>query len=108
MKIKFWLLLVISAISFFSPVTAAEHVGFGMDKIVHFFLFAALAIYGIRSFPRNKGALLALLVLYTLVSEFIQGNYIPHRSFDQYDIIADIVGLAAGTIILRLNKRNEK
>ncbi|OGE74592.1 MAG: hypothetical protein A3K06_01550 [Candidatus Doudnabacteria bacterium RIFCSPHIGHO2_01_52_17] len=107
-SLKFWILLAISAVMFFTPITSAERVGLGADKVVHIFLFAGLAIYGYRAYERKRYYLFPCLVFYTLVSEYIQGRYIPFRSFDAYDIVADTIGLFAGTVFIKIRNKNPK
>lgn len=107
-SLKFWILLAVSAVMFFTPVTSAERVGLGADKVVHFFLFAALAVYGYRAYGRKQYFLFPSLFFYTLVSEYIQGRYIQFRSFDVFDIVADSLGLLGGVIFLRLSSREKK
>lgn len=42
---------------------------------------------------RSKAILISMLALaYGIAMEFVQKNYIPNRSFDVYDIVADGVG----------------
>jgi VanZ family protein len=43
---------------------------------------------------------LAFLV-YGIAIEFIQRNFVPHRSFDFFDIVADAVGCVVGFIVAK-------
>jgi hypothetical protein len=76
------------------------------DKWVHIGLFAVMALLfclwmlrkGIPRGNENKvllGCGLACLV-YGIAMEFIQKNFIPLRSFDNGDIVADAVGSLLG------------
>lgn len=88
-----------SAVAFFSPLDVQEKTGLGLDKLVHVILFGGLAISGIKAFPKKILLLIVLLLAYTVFTEVIQGNFIPHRSFDIYDIISDVLGITAGVLI---------
>ena len=77
-----------------------------LDKWIHVGLFAGLVgswslpfIHRIvdhtdvkRVFVRIAGA----FILYGIVIEFIQGNFIPHRSFGVDDMLADAIGCGVG------------
>jgi len=44
----------------------------------------------------------AIMIILGIVMEYVQKYFIPNRSFDGYDIVADIVGSAlAGLWLLR-------
>lgn len=74
-----------------------------LDKIVHVFLFAGLAMLWILYYRGKKEitafsvALILLIVsAYGVAVEFFQVNFIPNRSFDVWDIVADIAGAVCG------------
>jgi len=104
--LKFWILFAISAVMFFTPISSAESVGLGADKVIHFFLFASLAVFGYRAYAHRRFYLFPSLFFYTLVSEYIQGRYVPFRSFDGYDIVADTVGLFAGIVFIKIRNKS--
>jgi VanZ family protein len=70
------------------------------DKIVHVGIFALLIALFLMPFlhhPPKKIKRIALLlalcgIIYGTAIEFIQGNFIPNRSFDVWDIVADTAG----------------
>jgi VanZ family protein len=79
------------------------------DKWVHVGMFASLVVLWCLAFrlsKRNRGVNLsrtfwtiAIIFLgYGVAMEFIQQNFVPHRSFDSGDIVADVVGCAAGLV----------
>lgn len=85
----------------------------GADKIVHVVLFALLAVlWGLpfidrTTADRNAGQLkrtltyvILLAVAYGIAIEFIQGAYIPGRSFSLADMVADTVGSILGGVIV--------
>jgi len=77
-----------------------------IDKIVHVILFGGLvvtwALFLNRNYFYSKQLTKFLLILFLLSTangillEFVQKYYIPNRSFDLYDIVADACGAAAG------------
>ncbi|RRD46724.1 VanZ family protein [Tessaracoccus sp. OH4464_COT-324] len=75
----------------------------GDDKVVHLvlFLLPALALGRITRawWP------LGLLGLHAVISEWVQLNYIPHRSGDVLDVLADVLGIALGDAYWRWRDR---
>ena len=81
------------------------------DKIVHFGLFTVLIC--LFAYPFNKFAiankkrlnwffLFSIIgVVYGISIEFIQKYYIPNRSFDLFDIVADTIGCIVGYIVAK-------
>jgi VanZ family protein len=82
-----------------------------VDKLIHIGLFALLVLlWSLPFINRSSTASQAsrmfirvalLFVLYGIVIEFIQGNFIPFRSMGVDDMIADALGCAAGFLIAR-------
>lgn len=105
MKLKFWFWVVfaISAVLFFTPLTIEEKTGFGLDKIAHLGIFAAMTAIGLKAYQKSAWVV-AFLLAYTVATEFIQGNFIPHRSFDIYDMVADALGTVIGLFYERRPK----
>jgi VanZ family protein len=74
------------------------------DKWVHIGLFSIMSVLFCWGFyksgkqPLKKFFLYSLLfcVAYGIIIEFVQRNFIPNRSFDTGDIIADTIGAAIG------------
>ena len=75
----------------------------GFDKIVHVCFFAALLFLWRTAFDqafKNLTAILLLFaVVYGLLIEIIQNRWVPNRSFDLYDVVADAGGSIAGIFI---------
>jgi VanZ family protein len=79
-----------------------------LDKAVHCFLFLVFALLfynsispaGIHGMKRQHAVMLTLIIslLYGIILEFLQ-NYVPGRSFEFTDIIADGTGAGLGIII---------
>ena len=84
----------------------------GLDKAVHVLLFAGLSfswflhvrakhlmMKNVRSFQLSLLFFLAA-TFFGLLMEFIQRDYIPHRSFDWLDVVADACGALAGSYLV--------
>lgn len=76
-----------------------------LDKFVHVFLFGMLCFLWCRHIKLQTRAInqsrwtvviLIAAIANGVLMEFIQKNYIPFRSFDAWDIVADIIGVFLG------------
>ena len=65
------------------------------DKVMHFGAFATLTCAGLTGYPSSRFWLLVGLVTFAVVIELIQ-TYIPVRSAEVADFLADIVGIFIG------------
>ena len=71
------------------------------DKVVHTLAFAALALVGLRAYPKPLLLVCALLMTLGGLIEVIQG-YTATRSQEWEDFFADIIGVGLGTLLARL------
>lgn len=88
----------------------------GIDKIAHVTLFGGIVFFwgyywigrpGTREEWRKLMILIALLsIVLGVVLEFLQLYYIPGRTFDLFDMLADAIGAIIGYVLLVL-PRNE-
>ncbi len=92
-KAIFWSAFSVSLPLFFYPFRVHEGLGLGLDKVVHFGIFAVLGFYGFRSYENKIYHTATLLAVYAFVIEFVQGAYLPSRNSDLYDAIAGCIGL---------------
>ena len=89
-------MLLLSAYVLFWPDPAGGGSGPpGADKVVHAGLFALLASTSRLQFGGHRRVLLAL-VGYAAGSELAQAVLLPTRSGDVGDLVADLLGVAAG------------
>lgn len=82
-----------------------------IDKLIHiafFVLFMLLWCLPLESriHDENQRALRYIwigltFVVYGVAIEFVQKNFIPHRSFDFFDIVADAIGCIIGWVIVK-------
>lgn len=105
---------IIATILLCIPGKSLPHIGwfvtYQIDKLIH------IAIFGLMSFlfcnaqySKKWNWLIAVLCsLYGIAIEFIQENYVPNRSFDIGDIIADCIGSFAALIVVSLYRKTFK
>ena len=84
-----------------------------LDKVVHVILFAMNVLFWGWHYQTSQDrseskknwnylAAVAIMSLLGVVMEYVQLYFIPNRSFDSWDIVADIVGsVAAGVWLWR-------
>jgi VanZ family protein len=109
MKLLIWviaeIILVFLILTFpinFSNQASHWFDGLPIDKIIHILLFGSLAlsiftyfqysnILGINTI-RTKALALIFCILYGIGMEYYQKYFVPSRSFDVVDMIADAMG----------------
>ncbi len=75
-----------------------------LDKWVHIFLFGSMVFLFAYTFNFQKKIVLKIVfiaIVYGIIIEFIQKYFIPNRSFDEGDIIADIIGALLPIFLLK-------
>jgi VanZ family protein len=73
------------------------------------FLFGWALFRKIQDLQRLKKGFLIVAILslcYGIIMEFVQESFVPNRSFDQWDIVADFVGCFIGC--WRINKLSDR
>ncbi|WP_406831570.1 VanZ family protein [Pedococcus sp. KACC 23699] len=68
------------------------------DKVVHVLLFGVPALLVLRAWPRAWPAV-ALLAVHAPLSELAQHAWLPHRSGDVWDAVADLGGVVVGVTL---------
>lgn len=83
----------------------------GLDKIVHFLMYAALSFALSRDFYVQKTSFssvkmviwaVVLPILYGGLIEVLQENFFPPRSGDWYDWLADSLGVIVAFLLCRI------
>jgi VanZ family protein len=90
--------VVLSLYVLFTPRTGGEGLFPGADKVVHAVLFALLAATTRWRFGAAASGL-AAVAAYAVVSELVQALLLSARSGDPYDVLADLLGAAAGWLL---------
>jgi hypothetical protein len=93
--------VLISLAVLFAPPSDVPSSPPGVDKVVHFSLFAVLALTG-RWAGVGRGVLAGLLVLYAAGSELLQGTDLVNRDASVGDLVADSAGVVVGLLLWRL------
>ncbi|CCH71203.1 MAG: VanZ family protein [Dermatophilaceae bacterium] len=77
------------------------------DKVIHALIFLApVAIALLLGFSQRVVPL--LFALHAPVSELVQHWFLPHRTGDPWDVVADLVGVALGALLVRrVGRRRE-
>ena len=70
------------------------------DKVIHTLAFIALALVGLRAYPRHLFLVCALLIALGGLIEVIQG-YTSTRSQEWEDLFADVLGVGFGALLSR-------
>ncbi|MEV4731083.1 VanZ family protein [Saccharopolyspora sp. NPDC049426] len=96
--------LLVSVIVLFTPESGVPTAPPGTDKVVHFTLFAALAITG-RIAGWRTPSLLPTLVAYAALSELLQGALPLGRSCDLVDGVVDVAGALIGWAVFALRSK---
>lgn len=92
----------------------------GFDKVVHFLMYAVFAfacVWGYRkqyvahdTAYKKRALLLALAVsvAYGGVTELLQEHFVPLRTGDWFDFLADSIGAMVGVVVFYLFFRQKK
>lgn len=82
---------------------------FDFDKGIHVIIYGALQICLLRGFLlqnnfmllRKHSIFIAIIfsTSYGFLIELMQGHFFRNRSFDLYDLVANVVGVIAATIV---------
>ena len=104
-QVIFWLntaLLLFLTLS--TPINTS--VGFAhADKVFHFIGFGAFSFFFFLGYSKFSTQLnVTLSFILGLIVEIAQ-SYIPHRSFDYWDLVADLCGSLAAVIFLTVLKQ---
>ncbi len=91
----FVVVLLASVYILFAPSPAGPQGPPGADKVVHLLLFGLLAATARWRFGR-PGVVLTTVLGYAALSELVQALFLPHRSGDLRDLVADAAGALLG------------
>ena len=103
----FALAVLVSLAVLFSPGSEVPSAPPGVDKVVHFSLFAALALTG-RWAGVRRGVLATVLVLYAAVSEVLQAVLPIQRDGTPGDWVADVLGVLLGLLVWAAVERRRR
>ena len=75
------------------------------DKMVHFFLYFFLTLLWLLAYPKwwHKRVLFTILIiLWGAAIEFVQEYFVPTRSGDMFDALANTIGALTGLWVFHL------
>ena len=98
---SFAVAVLVSLAVLFAPPSDVPPSPYGLDKVVHFSLFAVLALTG-RWAGVRRSVLCVVLVLYAGVSELLQGTDLVDRDASIGDLVADSAGVVVGLVVWQL------
>ena len=94
-RVALGIVLAMQLIALYSPEGLSGPQITGLDKVVHFSIFAVPALVALMagiSAPWGLG----ILAVHAPASELIQGFFLSQRSGDVFDMMADFGGVALG------------
>lgn len=71
----------------------------GLDKIVHATVFLMPTVAGILVLRRRPWLTPVIMAVHAPLSEVLQASLLPTRSGDPMDALADVCGVALGTVV---------
>ncbi len=99
-QILSWLLLALSAVLLFMPTSPVPDAPKNyVDSFAHASVFFVLTITFLQAYRQR--AVLAGLILYALSTELIQYFFVPSRGAEVSDVISNIIGIAAGWLLIQ-------
>ena len=101
-RLLFWVMCVTVLAGALAPQADIPQLFALADKVVHTLAFAALALVGLRAYPRHALIICVLLIALGGLIEVIQG-YTFTRSQEWEDFLADILGVSLGALLAKAN-----
>ncbi len=91
----------------------------GADKVFHFLAYLGLTLLWQLHVAKDKFPnrfkpsiwICVLAILFGVLIEFLQGTFTSYRSFDDYDIVADVLGVVlayGGLWLIFIVKNHQK
>ncbi|SDE67301.1 VanZ like family protein [Riemerella columbipharyngis] len=78
----------------------------GLDKLIHFSIFAALGLLFILSFPRFTFFYFFMILLsYGFFTEILQDEMKLGRGMEAMDVVSDAIGITIGYIIYYIMRK---
>ena len=94
----FWVMCGTVLVGALAPQADSPQLFALADKVVHTLAFAALALVGLRAYPRHTLIVCILLAALGGLIEVVQG-YTSSRSQEWEDFLADMLGVGLGALL---------
>ncbi|MCW5952773.1 MAG: hypothetical protein KIT69_11005 [Propionibacteriaceae bacterium] len=75
----------------------------GADKVVHVLLFA-VPVWLLGRLTGRVGLVAAIFAVHAVASELVQHWFLPHRTGDPLDLLADLVGISSALLASRFTR----
>ena len=95
--VAFGAALAVQLIAVYSPQGPGGPQITGLDKVVHVLIFAGPVLAALMA-GLSAPWVIGILAVHAPVSELIQHFALPHRTGDVFDMMADLVGVAVGSL----------
>jgi VanZ family protein len=105
-KLLWWLVapvLAVHLVALYSPGSAALPEPPYVDKLVHAALFG-VPTWLLGRLTKRVWLVAAIFAVHAVISEVVQGLWIPRRDGDVLDAAADLVGIAIAVVVLLRSK----
>ena len=100
MRRRIWLglALLVQLVALYAPTAPSEGGDHGLDKLVHAGVFAAV-VWTARRAGLPTAWVVLICAAHAPLSEWVQGQFLPHRDGSVSDAVADLVGVAVGALL---------
>jgi VanZ family protein len=97
---RIWLgvALAVQLVALYAPTAPSEGGSHGLDKVVHAGIFAAV-VWTARRAGLPAAWVVAICAVHAPLSEWVQGQFLPHRDGSVDDAIADLAGVVIGALL---------
>ena len=101
-------LTVLILAAMLAPGSSVPRSSWNMDKLAHFLLFGGFAWLWLRAAPGAWIRVGLVGLLYGVLTEVAQAVMPGQRTGDPMDVLADVVGLAAGILASVISNRSRR
>lgn len=99
----FWLSILVSMVLLFMPGGTEPGIPY-VDKVAHFLVFGWLSLIGLEAYKKYF-IVICSLVMYAILTEFVQYFFIPNRGLEFMDTLVGMVGIFFSWLIIIKIKR---
>jgi VanZ family protein len=93
--------VAVQLVVLYVPSGAGQQPFLGSDKVAHVLVFLAPVLVALLAGLR-PAVVVGVFAAHAVASELVQAAFLPARSGDPADVLADLTGVALGVVIWRL------